>query len=229
MTAGELVTGLGYLTAFLLVIWSARERRLLTSGMGLVAAAGFAGGVLGANVSQLVFEGALQPALLLDPRAGGKSLLGGLLIGWVCVIGAKKVLGIKRPTGDLFALALPGGEAVGRIGCYLNGCCFGTKTDASWAVWQHGAMRHPAQLYSAVSALAIFALLLVLRDRFRREGDLFKAYLLLFGVTRFGLEFLRENNTFVLGLTPMQWFCLELTAVSAISFAIAARRRLQDA
>ena len=128
---------------------------------------------------------------------------------------------IRRPwltaAALLFALALPAGEAVGRIGCFFNGCCYGTVCDLPWAVEQHGALRHTAQLYTALISLGIFLLLLKYRAKLPREGDLFKLYLLLFGSSRFLLEFLRQNDTFWFGLTPMQWFCLELMVVAGIT------------
>lgn len=220
MTLGEFFTLLGFLTGAVVLLWAARQKKLATEGMALVAAAGFVGGMIGAKVTQFAFEG-LAAGLpwwsIFDPRMGGRALLGGLVAGWLSVIAAKKYLGITRPTGDLFALALPAGEAVGRIGCYFNGCCYGTRCEFPWAVDQHGALRHPAQLYTAITAAAIFLVLLRKRKALKVEGDLFKLYLLLFGATRFGLEFVRENNSFWLSLTPMQWFCLELVAYSLVS------------
>jgi phosphatidylglycerol:prolipoprotein diacylglycerol transferase len=154
-----------------------------------------------------------------------------LVFGWVAVEIAKRRLGIRRSTGDLFALALPAGEAVGRIGCYLNGCCYGTECASPIAVYQHGAYRHPAQLYTAVVAASIFGVLLWVDRRASgqsptapyRQGDLFRLYLLLFGATRFLLEFVRENNTFWLGMTPMQWFCLELVVYGSLALFWAKR------
>ncbi|MFI5387742.1 MAG: prolipoprotein diacylglyceryl transferase [Fimbriimonadales bacterium] len=117
----------------------------------------------------------------------------------------------------MVALALPAGEAVGRIGCFFNGCCYGTVCSTPWAVYQHGAWRHPVQIYSAVTAALIFGSLLGVRKWLTREGDLFMLYLVAFGATRFGLEFLRQNDTFWLGLTPMQWLCLELIVYGTLT------------
>ena len=157
-------------------------------------------------------------------------------------------MGLRRSTGDLFALALPAGEAVGRLGCYFNGCCYGEPFDGPWAVLQHGALRHPAQLYSAVVAALTFGFLLwVPRERVGgrfegprvgtrasdgygwrgrlREGDLFRLYLLIFSVTRFGLEFVRWRESTVGGLSPMQWFCLDLVVIALIGLL---RRRKDE-
>ena len=220
MTLGEIFTALGYLTGVSVLVWSAAQKRLATQGMGLVAAAGLLGGIFGAKVSELIFQGwPVRIGLIegLDPRLGGRALLGGLVFGWSGVELMKRRLGIRRSTGDLFALALPAGEAVGRIGCFFNGCCYGTVCNVPGAVFQHGAWRYPVQIYSSLTAAMIFGILMAFRKRLAREGDLFKLYLILFGSTRFALEFLRQNDTFWMGLTPMQWFCLELTAFGTLT------------
>lgn len=227
MTAGEVVTGVGYAVGIGVLYLAAKSRRLATDGIALVALIGATVGILGAKLSELIFTGwpwRVPLLAALDPRSGGRALLGGLMFGWLAVVLAKRRLGIRRSTGDLFALALPAGEAVGRVGCFLNGCCYGTVCDLPWAVDQHGAMRHPAQLYSAVVAALIFGLMLWLQPRLPREGDLFKAYLVAFGVSRFGLEFVRQSDTHWLGLTPMQWFCAELAIYGGLALVLPRRR-----
>jgi len=227
MIAGAFFTGLGYLVGAVVLWWAASQKRLATKGIGWVAFSGFAAGIAGAKLTQLVAEGwplRLPAAAALDPRSGGRALLGGLIFGWIGVEVSKRRLGIRRSTGDLFALALPAGEAVGRIGCFFNGCCYGEKCDLPWAVYQHGAWRHPAQLYSAVTAAGLFGGLLWARRHVKREGDLFLLYLFGFGLTRFLLEFVRWRETLFFGLSPMQWFCLELIVGSVVGWAIKSRR-----
>lgn len=230
MTPGETVTGLSYLVGAGVFLWAARRRRLATEGMGILAGVGFIAGIVGAKLTQTLASG-LPLASVGNP--GGRALLGGLIFGWAGVEIAKRAMGVRRSTGDIFALALPAGEAVGRVGCFLNGCCYGTPWDGPWAVWQHGATRHPAQLYSAIVAALTFAFLYWVSgspsssgssrrggwgERLNlREGDLFRLYLLLFGVTRFGLEFVRWRESLVWGLSPMQWFCLDLIVVASIA------------
>lgn len=224
MKLGEFFTLASHLVGGLVFWWAARQRRLSTEGIWTVVAVGFFCAMVGAKVTQLVAEGwpTRVPALLaFDPRTGGRALLGGVIFGWLGVELAKRRLGIRRSTGDMFALALPAGEAVGRIGCYFNGCCYGERCDLPWSVYQHGALRHPAQLYSSAVALLIFGFLLWLRRSWpparEREGTLFRAYLLAFGISRFGLEFVRWRETLWFGLSPMQWFCLELVAGTLVA------------
>lgn len=206
MKIGELFTLFGYLTGALVFYLAARGKKLATEGIGYVALAGLCGGVIGARIGAWLSS---PGADLAFPGGNGKALLGGLIGGWLAVELCKKRLGIARSTGDLWALALPAGEAIGRIGCYFNGCCFGTPCGLSWAVYQHDAWRHPAQLYAALIALFIFVFLLLLRTKLSREGDLFRAWLLLFATGRFVLEFFRESSAVLFGLSLAQWLCLE--------------------
>lgn len=220
MTTGEFFTLLGYLTGALVLWLEARRRGLNTEGMHLVAVSGLVGGVLGAKLVQWFVSGGLSaaPLAILDPRVGGKALLGGVAGGWLAVEIAKRKLGIRRKTGDLWALALPAGEAIGRIGCWFNGCCFGTVCDAHFplAVWQHDAWRQPAQFYSAILATVIFGTLWYLKDKTAREGDLWKLFLILYGVGRFAVEFVRQRDIALAGLSTVQLMCLE-TAVLALA------------
>ena len=190
----------------------ARRRKLATHGFGWLAIAGLCGGVLGARLAMLLTDARV---LATAPLLGGKAFFGGIIGGWLGVELMKRRLGIRRRSGDLFALALPAGEAVGRIGCFFNGCCYGTVCDARWAIYQHGAWRHPAQFYAAGIALFIFLALLTLRDKLAQEGELFLAYLLLFGVGRFVLEFFRERDIVWNGLSLMQIISLLLVAYAS--------------
>lgn len=217
MTLGEFFTSLGFLTgALVLWLWS-RAQKLNTEGMKWVALAGIVGGVAGAKVTQwLIGEGGGVSAAILNPHNGGKSLIGGLVCGWLAVEIAKRVLGIRRSTGDGWALALPAGEAIGRIGCAFNGCCYGTKCDASWAIYQHGAWRHPTQLYSSAAAALILAIVWLARPHLKREGDGFRLYLLLYGASRFVIEFARERSLAWHNLSLVQIICLETAIVAAL-------------
>jgi phosphatidylglycerol:prolipoprotein diacylglycerol transferase len=228
MTLGSFFTALGYVAGILIFLLEARRRHLATEGMRRIALAGLCGGVLGAKLTEWGLAHwhafAAHPAALLDPRLGGRTIIGGLLAGWLAVEIAKRRLGIRRSTGDLFALALPAGEAIGRVGCYFNGCCYGTPSHVPWAVYQHGAWRHPTQLYAALIAAALFGTLYALRDRLPHAGDLFRLYLVLYGAGRFGLEFLRERNLAFGGLSLAQWACLEIAVVAALALVVSGHR-----
>ncbi|HSI73024.1 MAG TPA: prolipoprotein diacylglyceryl transferase family protein [Fimbriimonas sp.] len=220
MSWAELFNGLAYVVGGFVFFLAARKRKLATDGFLTLALVGMVAGVVGAKVTQLLFQG-VAVSQAFDPRLGGRALLGGMICGWIGVEVAKRQLGIKRSTGDLFALALTSGEAVGRIGCFLGGCCYGSETTCSWAVYQHDAYRHPAQIYSAVTAAAMFVGLAWLYWKLNlKEGMLFRLYLLLFGASRFVIEFFRQRDSLIFGLSPMQWFCLELIVTAAVLLAL---------
>jgi phosphatidylglycerol:prolipoprotein diacylglycerol transferase len=212
---GELLTALGYLVGGAVFFMEAWRRGWETERLLWVAVWGLAGGVLGARLVEWAQHGDLlrrNPLLLLDPAVGGRTVLGGIAAGYLVVVAARRHLGIRHRTGDAFALALPAGEAVGRLGCFLNGCCYGRAAAVPWAVWQHDAFRHPTQLYSALFCGALFLLLWSVRRRPWPEGRLFSLYLTLYAAGRFGIEFWRQPPTGSGALTAAQWACLAALA-----------------
>jgi len=179
------------------------------------------GGLLGAKVVRLtiaVVAGENPVMLLMHPD--GRTIIGGVIAGWLAVELCKKKFHIQRSSGDGFAFALSIGEAIGRIGCFFSGCCYGAVSSVPWAVYQAGALRHPSQLYSAAVSLSIFAVLLYAQGKVKYEGDLFRIYLLLFGLTRFVLEFFRERSAVFLGLSLAQWISLELAGSMVVALAV---------
>lgn len=192
------------------VFWQAARRRAMsTDGIARIAAAGLIGGLAGANLLQLFATG-----------LPGKTIEGGIVGGWLAVIWMKRRLGITRSTGDLFALAIPAGEALGRIGCFIGGCCYGKAASVAWAVHDHGALRHPAQLYLSVAAATCFAILLAVeRRRILPENGLFYLGAVLFCADRFVVEFFRANAPAAYGLTLAQWLCCASAAFFAWKLA----------
>jgi phosphatidylglycerol:prolipoprotein diacylglycerol transferase len=197
MTLSAECYGLGYLTGLAVFAWMAWRRKLATAGIMAVMGAGLIGGLVGANLAQWVFGG-----------VAGKTVLGGIAGGYLCVILYKRHLGLRRSTGDLFAVAISAGEAVGRWGCFFGGCCYGKACSLPWAVRQHGELRHPTQLYlSAANALILVALWRF--DKLRPpENGLFYLQGTLYCVARFVIEFFRAGPPPVWGLTLAQWACL---------------------
>ncbi len=205
---------LGYLTGLLAFVGMARRRSLATAGIMAVMGAGLLGGMAGANLAQWAFGG-----------VAGKTVLGGIAGGYLCVILYKRYLGIRRSTGDLFAVAVSAGEAVGRWGCFYGSCCYGKACDQPWAVRQHGELRHPTQLYLSAANALILAVLLGY-DRTRPpENALFYLQGVLYCAARFGIEFFRDGPPPVYGLTLAQWAC----AAGFLFFVVKLKRLLRPA
>jgi phosphatidylglycerol:prolipoprotein diacylglycerol transferase len=103
---------------------------------------------------------------------------------------------------DIAALALPLGHCLGRIGCFMAGCCYGKPSDLPWAVtFSHpealaplGIPLHPTQLYHAFGNLIIFLSLLFLRRHKRFDSQLFWLYLIFYGMIRSLLEVFRGDD-----------------------------------
>ncbi len=124
-----------------------------------------AGGALGAKIlfwledPQLTAHSLHNPTYLL----GGKTIVGGLVFGLISVELTKRYIGLRDSTGDLYAIPLALGIAIGRIGCFLTGLSdntYGTPTNLPWAVnFGDGIPRHPTQLYEILFLLALIPLL----------------------------------------------------------------------
>jgi phosphatidylglycerol:prolipoprotein diacylglycerol transferase len=186
--------------------------RLEKTGLAVGA---FCGAMLGAK---FVF-------LLLDPRAsrdfsalfdGGKTILGGLLGGYFGVELAKWTLELKVKTGDTYVVPVAASIAIGRLACFVGGCCFGSPTSLPWAVdFGDGIPRHPTQLYEAV----FHGVMAILLSRFRREGryprQLMKLYILAYLAYRFATEFIRPEPRLFSGLTGYQLLALAMIPLFA--------------
>jgi len=101
---------------------------------------------------------------------------------------------------DCIGFGMPLGIAIARVGCFLNGCCYGTECDLPWALSfpaTNGQYVHPTQLYESLSALLIFFLLQKYRKLQRNHGEVFLASVALYSICRFFIEFLRAENPVV--------------------------------
>jgi phosphatidylglycerol---prolipoprotein diacylglyceryl transferase len=188
--------------------------------LGLAA---FVGGVLGAKLPFVFVRGAdwLGSAWMAD----GKTVTTGLIGAYIGVELAKLALGVKVKTGDAFALPLALALAVGRWGCFFNGCCHGTPTDLPWGVdFGDGVRRHPTQIYESLFHLTMaFTLLLIIRHGWSRNQRL-KFYLIAYGVYRFLSEFIRPEPIYACGLTYFQWVALFMIVALALQWAYDARQ-----
>lgn len=158
-----------------------------------------------------------------DPRIwmGGKTIVGGLLGGWIGVEITKRHLGIKHSTGDLMVFPLIFGMAVGRVGCFLTGLSdhtHGIATTLPWGVdFGDGVMRHPTQLYEIVFLLFLAAGLFALRHQPGHNGRLFRLFMLGYLLWRFGVEFIKPRETIEFNLSAIQIASLAGAIVCGVS------------
>ncbi|HUL79500.1 MAG TPA: prolipoprotein diacylglyceryl transferase [Vicinamibacteria bacterium] len=129
-------------------------------------------------------------------------LVAGILVAWWY---ARRHRLPGWPTADVLAPGVVLGQAIGRLGCFSAGCCWGLPTQLPWAVTfsdiyaarQVGTPMdtplHPSQIYESIAAFLIFFFLLWLSSRKRFHGQVVLAYVTLYSVARFALEFLRGD------------------------------------
>ena len=193
----SILNTLAYLVAGLFYYSEAKRKNYPMDTLAFIALGALTGALIGSKLGSALFvyrDFFIQnPSYLLMPQVGGKTIVGGLIGGYVGVVITKRIFKFSRSTGDLFAPGLALGVAIGRIGCFLNGCCYGTPTMLPWAVAFKGVLRHPTQIYESIFGLALFFVLWRVRDKVTREGDLFKIFLLAYVSFRFFIEFLRAD------------------------------------
>lgn len=155
-------------------------------------------------------------------------LLGGLLAG---LFMARRFRLRFWALADLYARALALGLGIGRIGCFLAGCCYGQLTDGDWGcptVFAPG-LRHPSQLYETVILVALFLLLTRQMLRPRRRGQLFGMFVAGYGVARFIAEVFRESIRIVDGLSLAQVVSLVLIAAGIAIWTTGGKRAMVTA
>lgn len=129
---------------------------------------------------------------------------------------------------DLIAPYVALAQGFGRIGCFLNGCCYGMEAKALTALTVtfpgEGAARLPTQIISAAALFLIFVILRIWQDRRRFEGEIFLGYCILYSFKRFIVEFLRSDTPRIfLGLTISQLFSVGIFIAAVFLFIKKAR------
>jgi phosphatidylglycerol---prolipoprotein diacylglyceryl transferase len=129
------------------------------------------------------------------------------------------------PTMDAFAPGVALGQAIGRLGCFAAGCCWGKECDLPWGVRFRSneaapvpldKTLHPAQLYESAADLIIFGILYRQFNRGHRAGTVIGLYLVLYSTARFIIEFFRVHEQGLIGpFSITQWIALGLLAAGA--------------
>jgi phosphatidylglycerol:prolipoprotein diacylglycerol transferase len=195
---------------------------------------GLFGGLLGAKLLWTIEHmGGGEPVTSLLFSRGGMSWFGGFVGG----VGAALLAMHRRrwPMIPVVAAATPAlaiGHAIGRVGCLLVGDDYGRPSDLPWAIaFPEGLPPtdvpvHPTQIYEAIPLVLIAYLLVRWRRRGVADMVVLGRYLVMTGVLRFGIEFIRVNERVALGLTVAQW--VSAGVVVAGVGMIALRGRFQD-
>ena len=232
----DLFTILGLVAGLALYYRALRRERILDPRIVLISMSALLGGAVGAHlltsweaIDEVAAAG-LPPTYVLTH--GPRSILGGLAGGYVAIVLSKRYLGYTRSTGDYYAAAIPLALVIGRMGCFLSELPLGTPTGLPWGMTVSpemaaafprcpgcGGPMHPSMLYEIGFNAVAFTIIVTRGPLLPVRGDTLKAYLLAYGVFRFGVEFVRGNEVQAFGLTGPQLVLIPLTALLVVHFA----------
>jgi len=224
------MVALAILVIVLWMLWRVRRGAKLSNDTVLVAAlVGIPSGIVVSKLLHVIDNivvAKLHPELVLAGEVidytqhPGLIFSAGGLTAYGAVLGAALGIWIYSRFSnfqygyfaDLVAPAIILAQAIGRVGCTINGCCYGIETSLPWGVvYTHpdsyaplGVAIHPTQPYEIIYNLLVFAVLVILRKRFKPDGSLFLIYLSLYAVWRVGIDFLRDGTPFLFGLHQAQ-------------------------
>lgn len=170
----------------------------------LIGWSAFVGGAFGGKIPFVLFEP--QAIWSLEAwLADGKTITTALMGAYLAVEFSKWLLGVRTKTGDQYALPLAAALAIGRLGCFFNGCCWGTPTELPWGVDFGLGPVHPTQLYEVIfHALAAVVLWSLPGDAEWLRDQRLKLYLIAYCLFRFLTEWLRPEPQVLIGLTFYQ-------------------------
>jgi phosphatidylglycerol:prolipoprotein diacylglycerol transferase len=206
-----LFVAMGFTIALLITVKMAKAQgveshRIMDMGFIIILFA-IIGSRLGYVLLNLSYY-AHQPLDFFKIWEGGLVFSGGLMM--VVLVMAWYLRRHKLPfwrVADLWAPGMAMGQSIGRIGCFMAGCCYGQPTDAKWCVvFTHphslaplNVCLHPTQLYSALTGLVTFAVLMVLTAKKQFEGQVFIWLIILHSLARLFIERFRGDDR---GLIP---------------------------
>ena len=200
-----LFVALGFMTAVWVSQKNARSRGISAQAVTDIFFVILAAALVGAR---LLYVGinfefyAHHPLDMLKVWNGGLVFFGGFCFA---VAATAVYLKVKKfdlwRTADLLSPGIALGHAVGRIGCFFAGCCYGKACDLPWAIKFNdpetlapmGVFLHPTQLYSVLSNLVLFGILVWLQKRKTFDGMVFLSYMLLYSLFRAFIEFFRGD------------------------------------
>lgn len=229
---------MAFIVGMLVSFWYLRRQFLDAYVVFELVLAAAVGGIIGARAFYVVGHWSEFSSNWLEVfkfwNVQGLVFYGGLIVGILAAAAVIKMRGLSLGVVlDSGGLAVPAALAVARVGCYLNGCCFGKSSDLPWAVTFPEKTQinmgmppnpvHPTQIYEILLDLAILVILLALYKRFRYRGEIMLVFIMLYAVARFVLEFFRYHTN------PSANLFFQLLSIGAFALAglvLLFRRRL---
>lgn len=237
-----IMVALGFVCAVSMLMLNRKHAGVESDQISDIALYGMVSGILGARIFYVVqfwdqYRGNLPEIFRIDH--GGLVFYGGFIcsIGTILTYCRMKKLVVLNVL-DIFGPALAIGHAFGRMGCFLNGCCYGKPSDIFCAVRFPegsapatafpGKSLHPVQIYESIfNIILAVALTLLLRKAKLKSGMIASTYLIAYGIARFLFEFLRgDHRDFVYNLfTPSQSICLFVVSAGIALMFYSMRRK----
>jgi phosphatidylglycerol---prolipoprotein diacylglyceryl transferase len=199
---------LGLIVGTAIYFYESKRQKSLSENGFFIAVGSLAGGVLGAKILEWIinYKFVISKISNFEILFSGRTIVGGLIGGTIGAILTKKFLGVKEKRGNFFAPAIAMGVAIGRLGCFFRGCCYGKQTSLPWGVnFGDNIPRHPTQLYEALFLLLMFMYLEKIKDhKDIKPGQLFKLLMIAYFTFRFFVEFVRVEPMAFSGLSAFQ-------------------------
>jgi len=216
-----LMLAVAFIISSTLLIKQAKKQNMNPDTIFNLAFLVFISGIIGARLFYIIEnidyykEDPLQIIML---QHGGLSWFGGLVLG---VLASVLYLRFKRlPIYKVLDLISPFAalaQSIGRVGCLLNGCCFGKVSEFGIYFPVHNKVLIPVQVYSSLILVFIYIILRTVQDKPHKAGHVFYLYLLLYSTKRFFIEFWRADNpTVFLDLTLFQLLSIAVFLFSFI-------------
>jgi len=196
-------------------------------------------GVVGARLLHVLLNldyFSVHPLTIFNLRSGGLAWYGAVFGGIIAgIIFARSKKVSFWTIADMSSAPVTAGLAIGRIGCFLNGCCYGKVTDAAWGInfpTMPGGPRHPTQLYESFLDLLVFFILNRIDKKKSFKGETFCYFIGFCGIVRFTIEFFREWASpvpYFLGLNVAQFITLSMTIASLVIAWILSKKKVKEA
>jgi phosphatidylglycerol:prolipoprotein diacylglycerol transferase len=233
------MAAIGFLAAIIVSGFLAKKENIKKDDISDLAVYVILSAVIGARLFYFFVEPKFfleNPLEIFKIWKGGLVFYGGFIFGL-----AGAVFFIKKrnlplgKTADIIAPALALGHGIGRIGCFFAGCCYGKPTSLPIgivfknpdALAPLNISLHPVQLYSVISNLFIFGVLMFFFTKKKKDGDVFLLYLFLYGILRMIIEYFRGDNRgdFIFNILSVSQFIGLLAVLSAVFIYVFKNRK----
>lgn len=224
-----LMIAIGFMMALLLTLYRGKKNKFDEDIIYGIFFCAIIGGMAGSRILYYIVE---LPHILEDPSIlwnfkNGYVVYGGIIGGILCsYVYCRLKKTAFLPYFDMVIPAVPLAQGFGRFGCFFAGCCYGRETDAWYGLTFHasefapnGVKLIPTQLISSAGDFLICALLLFYASKKPLNGRVASMYLLLYGIGRFAVEFLRDDYRGSVGiLSTSQLISIGIVAIGIVMF-----------